>query len=98
MEGIHFLIGMYGIVYIRTCQAVMTMMWHNKFGARIVKPKEYSYMAGPPPSIKKANKETIWHFTCKECSGYWSIAVMDAWRPYKLYCPHCGDKDDHSTN
>jgi len=56
-------------------------------------------MAGPPPSIiNKANKETIWHFTCKECSGYWSIAVMDAWRPYKLYCPHCGDKDDHSTN
>ncbi len=70
-------------------------MWHNKFGARIVKPKEYSYMTPQPP---KANKETIWHFTCKECGGFWSIAVMDSWRPNKLYCPLCGDRDDHSTN
>ena len=45
----------------------------------------------------KVNKETIWHFTCKVCNGFWSIAVMDAWRPYKLYCPHCGDKEDHSN-
>ena len=48
--------------------------------------------------IQEANKETIWHFTCEECHGWWSIAVMDAWRPYKLYCPHCGDKNDHSTD
>ena len=43
-----------------------------------------------------ANKETIWHFTCKVCHGFWSIAVMDQWRPFKLFCPHCGNREDHS--
>ena len=43
------------------------------------------------------NKEIIWHFTCSECNGFWSIAVMDAWKPYKLYCPHCGNREDHSS-
>ena len=43
-----------------------------------------------------ANKETIWHFTCKVCNGFWSIAVMDQWRPFKLFCPHCGNREDHS--
>jgi len=38
----------------------------------------------------KVNKETIWHFTCKSCYGWWSIANSDAWVPTKLYCPHCG--------
>ena len=43
------------------------------------------------------NKETIWHFTCSECNGFWSIAVMDKWLPHKLYCPHCGNREDHSN-
>ena len=38
----------------------------------------------------KIDKETIWHFTCKICKGYWTIASMDDWQPKKLYCPHCG--------
>jgi hypothetical protein len=38
----------------------------------------------------KIDKETIWHFTCKICKGYWTIASMDDWIPKKLYCPHCG--------
>ena len=37
------------------------------------------------------SKETIWHFTCKYCKGFWSIAVMDEWAPKKLFCPHCGE-------
>lgn len=36
------------------------------------------------------SKETIWHFTCKTCKGFWSIATMDEWVPRHLYCPHCG--------
>jgi hypothetical protein len=35
-------------------------------------------------------KEIIWHFSCKECKGWWSIAVMDKWQPKKLFCVHCG--------
>ena len=47
--------------------------------------------------IQEPNKETIWHFTCIECHGFWSIAVMDKWLPYKLYCPHCGNREAHSS-
>ena len=36
-------------------------------------------------------KETIYHFTCKECKGWFSIATMEDWIPTKLYCPHCGN-------
>ena len=46
------------------------------------------------------SKETIWHFTCKFCKGWWSIAAEDdGWSPRfdgtanrtkNLYCPHCG--------
>ena len=39
----------------------------------------------------KIDKETIWHFTCAFCKGYWTIASMDNWKPKKLYCPHCGE-------
>ena len=39
-------------------------------------------------------KETIYHFTCKECKGWFSIATMEDWQPTKLYCPYCGIKDD----
>ena len=35
-------------------------------------------------------KETLYHFTCKECKGWFSIATMENWIPTKLYCPHCG--------
>ena len=35
-------------------------------------------------------KETIWHFSCEECGGWWSIAAVDNWQPKKLFCPHCG--------
>jgi len=35
-------------------------------------------------------KETIWHFSCKECNGWWSIANTDNWKPKKLFCTHCG--------
>jgi hypothetical protein len=37
-------------------------------------------------------KETIWHFTCKACTGFWSIAASDEWVPTELYCPHCSTK------
>ena len=47
--------------------------------------------------MMNVSREIIWQFTCSECNGFWSIAVMDAWRPYKLYCPHCGNREDHSV-
>ena len=42
-------------------------------------------------------RETIWHFTCDICKGWWSIAEGTEWKPYgpkNLYCPHCGEKCD----
>lgn len=42
----------------------------------------------------RVDKETIWHFVCKYCSGWWSIASQDAWQPKRLYCPHCGKIND----
>ena len=46
----------------------------------------------------KYSKEILWHFTCYDCKGWWSIAasdsiIDDAWHPNNsknLYCPHCG--------
>ena len=48
-------------------------------------------------------KETIWHFTCDICKGWWSIAEGTDWKahgPKELYCPHCGKKciDDIKVN
>ena len=43
----------------------------------------------------RVNKETIWHFTCQSCDGYWSIAASDKWVPSKLFCPHCGKQRFH---
>ena len=43
----------------------------------------------------RVNKETIWHFTCQSCDGYWSIAASDKWVPKKLFCPHCGKQRTH---
>jgi len=42
-------------------------------------------------------KETIWHFTCKGCSGFWSIAASDNWVPTELYCPHCSSKRTYTV-
>ena len=36
------------------------------------------------------SKETIWHFTCEHCLGWWSVASHDKWKPKKVYCSHCG--------
>ncbi len=41
-------------------------------------------------------KETIWHFTCKACTGFWSIAASDNWVPTELFCPHCSSKRTYS--
>jgi len=41
-------------------------------------------------TMMKVDKETIYHFTCQECKGWFSIATMEDWKPKKLYCPHCG--------
>lgn len=38
-------------------------------------------------------KETIWHFVCPSCKGWWSMESFDEWKPKALYCPHCGDKN-----
>ena len=40
-------------------------------------------------------KETIWHFTCQSCTGFWSIAASDEWEPTELFCTHCGSKRTH---
>jgi rRNA maturation endonuclease Nob1 len=45
----------------------------------------------------KATREIIWHFVCQQCSGWFSIAVMDHWKPKKLYCPHCGKQQEIVT-
>jgi len=49
---------------------------------------------GPADFSKRImmSKETILHFTCEECRGWWSIAVMDNWVPKELTCPHCSKK------
>jgi hypothetical protein len=41
-------------------------------------------------------KETIWHFTCQSCNGFWSIAASDKWVPTELFCTHCGSKRTHN--
>ena len=45
---------------------------------------------GSEKRMVSVNKETIWHFSCKECNGWWSIANTDNWKPKKLFCTHCG--------
>ena len=40
-------------------------------------------------------KETIWHFTCQSCNGFWSIAASDKWVPSELFCTHCGSICTH---
>ena len=45
--------------------------------------------------IMQVSKETIWHFTCQSCDGFWSIAASDKWVPKELFCPHCGKQRFH---
>jgi len=40
-------------------------------------------------------KETIWHFTCQSCNGFWTVAASDKWVPKELFCTHCGSKRTH---
>ena len=45
------------------------------------------------------SKETIWHFSCYDCKGWWSIAATDGWEPRKsIYCPHCGKNQSEEIN
>jgi rRNA maturation endonuclease Nob1 len=45
--------------------------------------------------IMEVQKETIWHFTCKKCLAWFSIATSDNFDPIKrdFFCPWCGDKN-----
>lgn len=36
--------------------------------------------------------EYIHHYTCDSCSGWWSIASHENYKPKAMYCPHCGHK------
>ena len=36
--------------------------------------------------------EVVYKFTCKKCSGWWSIDSHKNWTPTKLYCVWCGEK------
>jgi len=38
----------------------------------------------------RATVEYIWHFSCADCLGWWSIASHENYKPKKMYCPHCG--------
>ena len=45
------------------------------------------------------SKETIWHFSCYDCKGWWSIAATDGWEPREnIYCPHGGKNQSERTN
>ena len=41
--------------------------------------------------------ELLYHFSCKECKGWWSIAVENFMGAgdRKWFCPWCGDKGFH---
>ena len=43
------------------------------------------------------SSEVIWHYTCQECLGWFSIASHSNYKPKKLFCPHCGYKSEHFT-
>lgn len=38
--------------------------------------------------------EYIHHFTCEKCSGWWSIASHENYKPKKMWCPMCGTKQE----
>ena len=44
-------------------------------------------------TIKIASIEILYHFTCKSCKNWWSIAMeKPEWKPKEMWCPHCGYK------
>lgn len=36
--------------------------------------------------------EEILHFTCGQCSNWWSVGTTETYRPEELHCPQCGEK------
>jgi predicted RNA-binding Zn-ribbon protein involved in translation (DUF1610 family) len=39
----------------------------------------------------QSSRETINHYSCNKCNGWWSIASIEHdWTPKKLFCPYCG--------
>ena len=43
--------------------------------------------------------EYLYHYTCDQCKLWWSIAMeKDGWQPQKMWCPHCGNKKEYSTD
>ena len=43
------------------------------------------------------NLEILYHFSCKECKGWWSIAMENfiGAGSREWFCPWCGDKGLH---
>jgi hypothetical protein len=37
--------------------------------------------------------EILHHFSCKSCSGWWSIAAEQVMDPRYWHCPWCGQND-----
>jgi primosomal protein N' len=37
----------------------------------------------------KYTQEVIFHFTCPNCSNWWSYANQDGYVPIELSCPFC---------
>lgn len=36
--------------------------------------------------------EILHHFSCKKCSGWWSLAATSFLKPRMWHCPWCGDE------
>lgn len=73
-----------------------TVKW---YGRRLVHQQALLLLLLPTKDTRmNVEKETIFHFTCQECKGWFSIATMEEWKPTKLYCPHCGIKNDIENN
>jgi len=43
------------------------------------------------------NIEILHHFSCKSCSGWWSIAVETVMSSRQWYCPWCGHHDHYEV-
>ena len=37
------------------------------------------------------SKETLYHFNCGDCKNWWSYASVENYKPYVMFCPHCGE-------
>ena len=42
--------------------------------------------------------EILHHFSCKKCSGWWSIATERIMKAKEWYCPWCGHYDHYVTD